>query len=161
MFRIGDEIVHPMHGAGVIRAVQEWEVLGVKQDCYILELAHGNMDVMIPFDSAEKIGVRKITDGQTIDGLFSYLQEYTYSNEENWNKRYRENLEKIRTGDFLQMAQVLKELMCREKKQSLSAGEKKMLQQVKQILYSEIILVKNISYERTDEKVKECIGISV
>lgn len=159
MFHIGDRIVYPMHGAGIVSAVEEKAILGEKQSCYILRIVYSNMDVMIPVKSAQKIGMRKIAKPEDVDRLFSYIKGYTYDATDSWNKRYRENLDKIRSGDMKQIAEVLKYLMCREEKKPLSSGEKKMLQQAKQILYSEIVLVKNISQEETEAIFKECIGL--
>ena len=159
MFHIGDRIVYPIHGAGVVSAVEEKAILGEKQSCYILKIAYSNMDVMIPVKNAEKVGMRKIANPADLDKLFSYIKDYTYDSNESWNKRYRENLDKIRSGDLKQIAEVLKYLMCREEKKPLCSGEKKMLQQAKQILYSEVLLVKNISREETEAIFKECIGL--
>lgn len=159
MFQIGDRIVYPMHGAGIIRAVEEKAILGEKQSCYILKIAYSNMDVMIPVSSAEKVGMREIGKPEDVEQLFSYIKDYTYNTTDSWNKRYRENLDKIRSGDMKQIAEVLKYLMYREEKKPLSSGEKKMLQQAKQILYSEIVLIKDITQEETEAMFKECIGL--
>ena len=150
MFRIGDKIAHPMHGAGVIDEIVEHRVDGEVRNYYAVKMTFGTMKVMIPCDICASIGVRGIVDGQTADDILSELPNLTPECAQNWNKRYRESMTKIKSGDLLQVSSVIKSLMMRDKERSLSMGERKLLSTAKQILISEIMLAKELDYEETE-----------
>lgn len=156
MYKLGDKIVYPMHGAGIIESVEEKEILGKKKEYYILRMPVGEMKLMIPVDNVQKIGIRNIIDREQIEEVISILEEETSLEDLNWNKRYRNNMEKIKSGDIFEVAEVVRDLSCREKIKGLSTGEKKMFSNAKQILISEIALVKNIGSTKVQEEI-ECI----
>lgn len=156
MYNIGDKIVYPMHGAGVIESVEEKEILGKKQQYYIMKMPIGDMKVLIPVNNVNEIGIRSIVDGSCISKAYEILKEDEIELDSNWNKRYRDNMLKIKSGDICEVARVVKSLVKREKSKGLSTGERKMLTNAKQILISEIVLVENSS-EDSIEKIIESI----
>lgn len=158
MYRIGDKIVYPMHGAGIIESVEEREILGVKQDYYVLKIAVGDMKVMIPTNNIENVGVRDLVDKSEIDSILLTLKEPVEEvKETNWNKRYRENMNKLKTGSIENVAEVVRALMVRERDKGLSTGEKKMLSNAKRILISEVVLSKGVSQEFVEDIVNDYI----
>ncbi|HHU77511.1 MAG: CarD family transcriptional regulator [Caldicoprobacterales bacterium] len=140
MFEIGDKVVYPMHGAGIIEGIEVKEILGEKQQYYILNFPMGGMKVMIPTKNVEEIGVREVISHTDISKLVHVLSHPSDTLPDNWNKRYRMNLEKIKTGDIFEVADVVRDLMIRDRDKGLSSAEKKMLNNARQILISEVCL---------------------
>lgn len=153
MFNVGDRVVYPMHGAGIIEKIEEKEILGQKKKYYIMKLPLGDMKVMIPIDNAERIGLRQVVDEEKLTKVFSVLRDSKSTMSKNWNRRYRANLQKIKTGDIYSVAEVVRNLMLRDLEKGLSAGERKLLENAKQILISELIMVKDIEEEKATELV--------
>jgi CarD family transcriptional regulator len=144
MYNIGDKIVYPMHGAGVIESIEEKEILGEKQKYYVLKMPIGDMKVMIPTKSAISVGIRDIINTGEVTKVFEVFKEDTIVDNINWNKRYRENMLKIKSGNIYEVADVVRTLLIREKERGLSTGERKMLSSAKQILVSELVLANNM-----------------
>ncbi|HZK24874.1 MAG TPA: CarD family transcriptional regulator [Oscillospiraceae bacterium] len=151
MFSIGDKVVYPMHGAGVIEAIEEKEILGARKKYYIMKIPIGDMKVMIPLDSVEQVGLREVIDIEGVKQVFTILKQDHSKMSTNWNRRYRANMEKIKSGDIFQVAEVFRNLMYRDKEKGLSTGERKMLDSAKQILVSELVLAQGKSEEDVDE----------
>ncbi|MCR4962923.1 MAG: CarD family transcriptional regulator [Firmicutes bacterium] len=147
MFKIGEKVVYPVHGAGIIEAIEQKEVLGEKRRYYILRLSVGELNVMVPVDTVDKIGMRPVSDDETLALVKDILQGEASPWEDNWNRRYRENMDKIKSGDICQLAEVVRNLMVRDLTRGLSAGEKKMLETSRKILLSEIVLAKEMPAE--------------
>ena len=145
MFRIGDKIVYPMHGAGIIESIEEREILGERKRYYVMKMPMGDMKVMIPINNVDGIGIRGIIDKKDADEVFKSLECKSDEQSTNWNKRYRENMIKIKSGDIFEVADVVKALILRERNKGLSTGERKMLNSAKQILISELVLAKNMN----------------
>ncbi|NLE24115.1 MAG: CarD family transcriptional regulator [Clostridiaceae bacterium] len=145
MFSIGDKIVYPMHGAGVIESIEEKEILGEKKSYYVMKMPVGDMKVMIPINNVDCIGIRDIINRNDADKVFKALEVSCDEQTANWNKRYRENMIKIKSGDVFEVAEVVKSLVSRERHKGLSTGERKMLNSAKQILISELVLAKNMN----------------
>ena len=103
MYNIGDKIVYPMYGAGVIEAIEEKEILGVTQKYYVMKMPMGDMKVMIPMLNVEEIGIRNIIDGTEADNVFESFKEFDAECDLSWNKRYRENMLKIKSGDIYEV----------------------------------------------------------
>lgn len=156
MFKIGDKVVYPMHGAGVIEAIEEEEVLGEKKDYYVLRLPVGNMKVMIPIANGEGIGLRQVIDKQDVSKVLKLLKSSGSAMPTNWNHRYRANLEKIKSGNIYAVAEVVRNLARREREKGLSSGEKRMLENAKQILISELVL----ATELEEDKAKGLLDIT-
>ena len=140
MFEIGDKVVYPMHGAGIIEGIETKEILGERQPYYILHFPIGSMKVMIPTKSVEEVGIREIISGSEVGKVVKVLGKHGSNLPDNWNKRYRMNLEKIKSGDIYEVAGVVRDLMIRERDKGLSTAERKMLNTARQILISEIVL---------------------
>jgi CarD family transcriptional regulator len=143
MFIIGDRIVYPMHGAGVIEAIEERRILGETRRYYILNIPFGDMKIMIPCDSSDVIGVREVITADEIRHVMEVLSNDSTEMSDNWNRRYRENMAKLKTGETCHVAEVVRNLMRIDRVKKLSTGEKKMLANAKQILISELILAVN------------------
>ena len=159
MFNVGDHIVYPMHGAGTIDSIEEKDILGEKQSYYILKMP-GEVKVMVPTSKAEEIGVRNIIDKTSADKVFAILQEDETEMSMNWNKRYRDNMEKMKSGDIYEIADVVRNLSFKQKEKGLSTGEKKMLTNAKQILISELVLAEQIPEEEMEDIVDNKINQS-
>ena len=158
MFSVGDRIAHPMHGAGIIDSIVTRKLNGAEKDYYVLKLPVGDMLVMIPVDCTECIGVRPIVlpaEAEDIIGAFAGIE---VNMTQNWNKRYRENMVKIKSGDLLEVATVIKGLMLRDTDKGLSTGERKMLHSAKQILISEIVLSQSITYEEVEQRINIAVS---
>ena len=158
MFQVGDKIVHPMHGAGVIDSIVTKKVNGVVRDYYILKLPVGGMLVMIPTSNSEEIGVRPVVDKDEADRLIDSMPDIEVDMTQNWNRRYRENMMRIKSGDLLEVAKVVKGLMLRDVDRGLSTGERKMLHSAKQILISELVLSQNTSYEDVEARINTALA---
>ncbi|MCI5698753.1 MAG: CarD family transcriptional regulator [Clostridiales bacterium] len=155
MFKIGDRILYPMHGAGKIERIEQIEALGELRDYYVLKLAVGNLDVMVPISSSEEVGIRHIIEEEYLPEVYEVLNGESSSMPRNWNRRYRENMELLKSGDILKTAQVVRNLLRVDRVKKLSTGEKKMLKNARQILESEIVLVAGISPEEVSAKVEK------
>ncbi len=162
MFSIGDKVVYPMHGAGTIESIEEKEMFGDKSEYYIIKMPMGDMKLMVPTKAAENVGIREISTERAADEVFKVLeqpkQEYVYEN--NWSKRYRANVDKIKSGDILELAGVVRDLSHRHMERGLSTGEKKMLTSAKEILISELVLAQDLNHELVDEEIEEKIKMS-
>ncbi|NMA02800.1 MAG: CarD family transcriptional regulator [Clostridia bacterium] len=140
MFKVGDKVVYPMHGAGVIEAIEEKEVLGDIRRYYIMKIPCGDMKVMVPMDNIEEIGLREVIDADGVTKVISILKDKETDMSNNWSRRYRTNMDKIRSGSIYEVAEVVRNLSIRERDKGLSTGERKMLDNARQILVSELVL---------------------
>ena len=159
MFNVGDKIVYPMHGAGTIDAIEEKDILGEKQNYYIIKMP-GEVKVMVPTNKAEEVGVRNIINKEEAAKVMSVLGENETEMSQNWNKRYRDNMDKMKSGDIYEVADVVRNLSFKQKEKGLSTGEKKMLNNAKQILVSELVLAEHASQEEVEQLVENKINIS-
>ena len=159
MFNIGDKIVYPMHAAGTIDAIEEKNILGEKQNYYIIKMP-GEVKVMVPTNKAEEVGVRNVINKEEAAKVMSVLGENETEMSQNWNKRYRDNMEKMKSGDIYEVADVVRNLSFKQKEKGLSTGEKKMLNNAKQILVSELVLAEHASQEEVEKLVENKINIS-
>ena len=158
MFRIGDMIAHPMHGAGVIDSIEEKKMNGCTRTYYILKMPAGGMVVMIPTERTEQIGVRPIVDSNQADELMESISHIDAEMTANWNRRYRENMQRLKSGNLIEVARVVKGLMTRDVEKGLSTGERKMLHSAKQILISEIVLSKKLTYEEVESRINASLA---
>lgn len=158
MYKVGDKVVHPMHGAGIVDSIVQKKVGGELRDYYLLSLSGGNMTVMIPTDNTEEIGVRPIISGSEALRVLSAMEVIEVDMTQNWNRRYRENMIRLKSGDLLEVARVVKGLMLRENERGLSTGERKMLHTAKQILISELVLAQGISYDLVEQNINRALA---
>jgi len=140
MLAIGDKVVYPMHGAGVIEAVEEHEVLGQRQIYYILTMPYGGMRVMIPMKNADNVGLREVIGEPDVLKVIEVLQTAPIQLNANWNRRFNVNLTKIKSGNIFEVAEVVRNLMLQDKVKKLSTGERRLLDTARQILVSELVL---------------------
>ncbi|MBO5727705.1 MAG: CarD family transcriptional regulator [Oscillospiraceae bacterium] len=158
MFREGDKIVHPMHGAGVVERIVQQKINGVLRDYYVLKLPVRSMVVMIPTHNCADIGVRPVMGADEAEQLLCALSGIEVDMEQNWNRRYRENMERLKSGDLMQVAQVIKALLQRDAQRGLSTGERKMLHSAKEILISEVVLAQNAQYEDVETRITQALA---
>jgi len=157
MFKVGDKIVYPMHGAGTIESIEEREVLGETQKYYVMKMPVGDIKVMIPTKNAEMIGVRDVIGNETAQGVLDVLSKNTTVVTSNWNKRYRDNMEKMKSGDIYEVAEVVRSLTFKQKEKGLATGEKKMLSNAKQILVSELVLAEATDKDNVEKMINDRI----
>ncbi len=158
MFQVGDKIVHPMHGAGVVDNIVERKVNGVIRSYYELKLPLGGMLVMIPTDNCSEIGVRPVINKEQGECVMTSFEDIEVEMDQNWNRRYRENMLRMKSGDLIEVARVVKGLMLRDEARGLSNGERKMLHSAKQILISELVLSQSSSYEEIEERINRALA---
>jgi CarD family transcriptional regulator len=138
LFRKGDTVVHPEHGAAVIQELREKEFLGEKRTYLVLRVAYGDLTLLIPVDSTEQVGLRQVVSKNEVKKVLKVLTEDESSMAANWSRRFKNNMEKLHSGDPYQVAEVLRNLAIREREKGLSAGEKRMILKARQILISEL-----------------------
>ncbi|MCI8631114.1 MAG: CarD family transcriptional regulator [Firmicutes bacterium] len=157
MFYIGDKIVYPMHGVGVIEDIEKKTVLDEEKEYYIVRITCKDMDIMVPVSNSEDIGVRYISDRSTVSKVIKLLSEPSTSMHANWNKRYRENTDKLKTGDIFACAEVVRNLLRQDREKKLSTGEKRVLDNAKKVLASEIMSVNGITLGEALEIIDESV----
>ena len=150
MFSIGDLVVHPMHGAGVIDDIVRERVAGTTKEYYVFKMPMGGLILKIPTVNSQAIGIRKVISKAEADELLEEIPAIAVEHNANWNKRYQENLLRLKSGDLREVAQVIKGLMRRDTLRGLSTGERKMLHSAKQIMISELVLVLDSDYKSVE-----------
>jgi CarD family transcriptional regulator len=158
LFNVGDKVVYPMHGAGVIEAIEEREVLGQKRKYYIMRFPLGDMKVMLPLESEQVVGLRGVIDEKGVQKVLRILKEEIKSDTDNWTHRYRANMERIRSGNIYEVARVVSILARREQDKGLSTGERKMLDNARQILISELALVRNYEKNQVETMLEKLLA---
>ncbi|MBQ9459072.1 MAG: CarD family transcriptional regulator [Oscillospiraceae bacterium] len=153
MYQIGDKIVHPMHGAGVIEDIVEEKISGTITPFYVFKMPISGLTLKIPTANSEMIGIRSISSMEVIEKVIEMIPSLSINMTTNWNHRYRENMERIKSGDLIEVAGVIKALMHRDSERGLSNGERKMLHSAKQILISEIVLAESVEYPTAEARV--------
>ena len=156
-YRIGDKVAHPLHGAGAISEIETKRVDGKNRSYYVLLIPRGDMRVMIPTDACERIGLRPIIGREQAEEIIRAIPRMELPEDSNWNRRYRENMVHIRSGDLMKVAAVIKALVRREARFGLSNGERKMLHSAKQILLSEMMLSQEQSYDEVERQLYEAL----
>lgn len=146
MFQVGDKVVHPMHGAGIIDSIVDVRIDGRTQAYYVFRMPVNGLVLKIPTANSNAVGLRAVVDPEYADEVINSLSGLQIDVTSNWNRRYRENLDRIKSGNLYEVARVIKCLMIRESQRGLSTGERKMLHSAKQIFISEIVLAKNLPY---------------
>lgn len=162
MFSIGDKIVYPMHGAGTVESIEEKEMFGESAEYYIIKMPIGDMKLMVPTETAEEIGVREVSEPSVAPEVLAVLEKPRTQDisENNWSKRYRGNIDKIKSGDILEVADVVRDLSHRHMERGLSTAEKKMLASAKEILISELSLAQGLDHTVVDKEVEDRVRFS-
>lgn len=157
MFTVGDKILHPMHGAGVIQDIEEKDILGEIRKYYVLKLPFGNMSVLIPVEKCMEIGIRPVISAADIDRVFAVLRDNSTPMPSNWNKRQKQNMDMMKSGDILKVAEVVRNLIRVDREKVLSNAEKRLLENAKQILESELILAGGFDPQEADRLVEDAV----
>jgi CarD family transcriptional regulator len=138
-FEVGDNVVYPHHGAGKVLKKEAKEIFGEKREYLTIKILHNDMTVMVPTDNAGKAGLRRVIDETTVKKVLAVLQDDVSEMPKNWNRRFKHNRDKIKTGDIYELAEVVRNLAIRESEKGLSTGEKQMFTRAKKILASELM----------------------
>jgi CarD family transcriptional regulator len=157
-FDVGDKVVYPHHGAATIEKREKKEAFGKKQEYLVLRLAYGDLTLMVPADNAEEIGLRDVINDEEVEEVFAVLRKKEARMPTNWSRRFKNHVEKLKSGDIYQVAEVVRNLTIREKDKGLSAGEKRMLGKARQILVSELTFALKLDEETAEAKLDEVLG---
>jgi len=153
VFRKGDKVVYPHHGAAIIQDIQHRELLGERKKYLVLRLAYSDLTLSVPVDNTAEVGLREVVPKREVKKVLDVLRQSESRMPTNWSRRFKTNVEKLRSGDIFQVAEVVRNLSIREKSKGLSAGEKRMLAKARQILVSEL----TFAVEATEEKAEAMI----
>ncbi|EJQ36051.1 hypothetical protein IEC_03914 [Bacillus toyonensis] len=158
MFQIGDKIVYPMHGAGIIEAIEEKEILGTSRQYCVIRILSKDMQVMLPMDQLQKSGIRYIVDKGTLNDILLEFQNGESDPSLSWKQRYTMNMEKMKNGNLQDSAEVVRDLLRRNKERALNASEKQMLDNARKMMISEVALVQDVSEHQATEFLQETIN---
>jgi CarD family transcriptional regulator len=151
LYRVGDKVVYPHHGAGTVVKKESRDVLGQKREYLTIKILHNEMTVNVPSENAEKVGLRKVIDEEMVKVVVKALTGGGTQMPKNWNRRFKHNRDKMKTGDILELAEVVRNLSLREHEKGLSTGEKQMFVKAKKILASELMYAKGMDAEEAGE----------
>jgi CarD family transcriptional regulator len=152
-FEIGDNVVYPHHGAGKVLRKEDKEVLGESREYLTIKILHNDMTVMVPTENAALAGLRRVIDEETVKKVLAVLQDECSEMPKNWNRRFKHNRDKIKTGDIYELAEVVRNLAIRESEKGLSTGEKQMFTRAKKILASELMYALAMDEEEVEEHI--------
>ncbi len=150
-FGEGDNVVYPHHGAGVVLKKESKELLGEKRDYLTIKILHNDMTVMVPCENAHRAGLRRVIGEDDVKRVIDVLTGEVSDMPKNWNRRFKYNREKIKTGDVFELAEVVRNLAIREWEKGLSTGEKQMYTRAKKILASEFMYARDTDAEGAEE----------
>ena len=160
MFRKGDTVVHPEHGAAVIEELCVREFMGEKRKYLKLRVSYGDLTLMVPVDSTEEVGLRSVVGKSEVKKVLNVLREDETKMAANWSRRFKNNIEKLRSGDIYQVAEVVRNLSIRERERGLSAGEKRMITKARQILVSELTFATGNGEEKAEALIDKVLDDS-
>jgi CarD family transcriptional regulator len=156
-FDVGDKVVYPHHGAAVVERREVREAFGEKKEYLVLRLAYGDLTLMVPSDNTEEVGLREVINDEEVEEVFAVLRKKDVRMPTNWSRRYKNHVEKLKSGDIYQVAEVVRNLSNRDKDKGLSAGEKRMLNRARQILVSELTFAIGVSESEAEKKLDEAL----
>ena len=156
MFKVGDLAVYPAHGVGVIERIENRKISGCQEDFFVMRILENNMIIMIPSSNAENVGLRQIINRNEVLKVYSILKERDMSvdGSQTWNRRYRDYMDKIKSGSVFEIAEVYRDLSTVQKDKELSFGERKMLDTARSLLVKEISLAKNMKEEDVERDIQ-------
>lgn len=161
MFKVGDNAVYPAHGVAIIKRIEEKEVAGKIKRFYVLQVVDNQMTIMVPTDNAESVGLREIISDREVKKVYNILKKKDVKvDTTTWNRRYREYMEKIKTGSVFEIAEVLRNLFILRHQKDLSFGERKMLDQAKHLLVKEISLAKRMNEDVIEQEIQTIFTIA-
>jgi CarD family transcriptional regulator len=152
-FEVGDSVVYPHHGAGRVIRKEQKEVLGESREYLTIKILHNDMTVMVPTENAALAGLRRVIDEETVKKVLAVLQDECSEMPKNWNRRFKHNRDKIKTGDIYELAEVVRNLAIRESEKGLSTGEKQMFTRAKKILASELMYALEMNEEEVEHHI--------
>jgi CarD family transcriptional regulator len=156
MFKKGDLAVYPAHGVGIIETIESQEISGCRQDFYIIRILDNNMKIMVPTQNVESVGLREIIDQKEVRKLYSILKKRDIvMDNQTWNRRYREYMDKIKTGSVFEVAEVYRDLLMLKEEKGLSFGERKMLDTARGLLVKEISLAKKVAEKQVENDLEK------
>ena len=157
-YKVGDQVVYPHHGVATIERIEEKEVLGGRKQYFVLRLDAGDLTLMVPAESCETVGIRRLIGKEQVDGVLKVLKKGECTdNAENWSRRYKANSERLRSGDIQQVAEVVRNLALRERQKGLSTGEKRMLNKARGILAGEIAVALSVDGAEAEEVLEKAL----
>ncbi|MDY3007074.1 CarD family transcriptional regulator [Anaerococcus sp. AGMB00486] len=159
MFKIGDKIVYPMHGAGTIDSVEIKEFLGEEKEYFILKMPIGNMDISIPKSNINNMNIRDVISKKEGEEVLAILNGDPKDLNSNWNIRYRENQEILKTGDIFKIANMVRDLVALDDEKGLSTTEKKLLNRARRIMASELVMAGSLDRKEAEKIIDESIGL--
>ena len=159
-FDVGDKVVYPHHGAAVIERRENKEVFGETREYLILKLAYGDLTLMVPCDNTDEVGLREVINDEEVEEVFAVLRKKEARMPTNWSRRFKNHVEKLKSGDIYQVAEVVRNLAIRERAKGLSAGEKRMLTKARQILVSELVFATGSNEEKAEGMIEKVLDES-
>ena len=160
MFKVGDCVIYPQHGAAVVEGLQDREVGGETREYLVLKLTYGDLTLMVPRDNCQEVGIREVCSSDDVEGVLEILRTGECSTQGNWSRRFKGNIERLQSGDIFQVAEVVRDLTVRDRDKGLSAGEKRMLQRSRQILVSELVLACTCDEHKATLMLDEALEVS-
>jgi CarD family transcriptional regulator len=159
-FELGDHVVYPHHGAGKVLKKEEMEMLGERREYLTIKILHNDMTVRVPTENAALAGLRRVIDEETVQKVLDVLRDEVSEMPKNWNRRFKHNRDKIKTGDIYELAEVVRNLSLRENEKGLSTGEKQMFTRTKKILASELMYALDKDEEEAENYLDELLAES-
>jgi CarD family transcriptional regulator len=157
-FQVGDKVVYPHHGAAVIEDRETLKAFGEETEYFVLRIAFGDLTVRVPVDKAEDVGLRDVINDEEVEEVFALLRKKDARMPSNWSRRYKNHVEKLKSGDIYQVAEVVRNLSIRENDKGLSAGERRMLGRARQILVSELTFALDVSPEEAERRLDAALA---
>jgi CarD family transcriptional regulator len=157
-FDVGDKVVYPHHGAAVVEKRETIEAFGESRDYLVLRLAYGDLTLKVPADGTDEVGLREVINNEEVEEVFAVLRKKEARMPTNWSRRFKNHVEKLKSGDVYQVAEVVRNLSLRDKEKGLSAGEKRMLAKARQILISELTFAINVDEDEAQRQLDEALA---
>ena len=160
MYKVGDKVVYPHHGAGTVVKKEKRTILGQEREYLTIKILHNDMTVNVPAENAERVGLRKVIDEEMVEQVLEVLHGSGTKMPKNWNRRFKHNRDKIKTGDIYELAEVVRNLAIREHEKGLSTGEKQMFTRAKKILASELMYALDKDEDEAEQHLDDLLAES-
>jgi CarD family transcriptional regulator len=157
-FDVGDKVVYPHHGAATIEKREKMVAFGEEREYLVLRLAYGDLTLKVPADNTDSVGLRDVINDEEVEEVFAVLRKKEARMPTNWSRRFKNHVEKLKSGDIYQVAEVVRNLSIRDKDKGLSAGEKRMLAKARQILTSELTFALNVNEEEAEQRLDDALA---
>jgi CarD family transcriptional regulator len=161
LYKVGDKVVYPHHGAGVVAKKEARIILGQEREYLTIQILHNDMTVNVPSENCDRVGLRKVIDEEMVERVLEVLHGDGTNMPKNWNRRFKYNRDKMKTGDIFELAEVVRNLSLRDQEKGLSTGEKQMFVKAKKILASELMYAKGMDEEEAAAWLDEVLGSPV